>query len=99
MSDRPRHTCHWPGCTVEVEPQFWGCRTHWYRLPKPIRSDIWRHYRRGQEIDKDPSREYVAAAARARKWIYDHHPEAVPVALVQPLERLRQSLHARLGVR
>jgi hypothetical protein len=73
-----RHHCHWPGCTVEVVPQFWGCLTHWYTLPEPIRHDIWRHYRRGQEKNKNPSRAYIRAAQRARDWIYDHYPDALP---------------------
>lgn len=28
------HTCHWPGCTVEVDPKMWGCRRHWFMLPR-----------------------------------------------------------------
>ena len=77
------HTCHWPGCSVEVEPQFWGCKAHWYTLPKPIRQEIWRHYRKGQEITKDPSDAYIRAAQRAREWIYANHP---------PLQQLQLEL-------
>jgi hypothetical protein len=60
------HHCHWPGCDKEVPPKMWGCKTHWYMLPKSIRDKIWATYRPGQEITKDPSDEYMAAAAEAR---------------------------------
>lgn len=64
-----KHVCHWPGCDREVPAHVWGCRPHWFRLPKPIRNRIWATYRAGQEITKTPSREYVAAAQAARAWI------------------------------
>jgi len=73
------HTCHWPGCPVEVAPHFWGCRRHWFMLPPPIRCDIWLYYRKGQEVTKDPSDAYIRATARAREWIYDHYPDALPL--------------------
>ena len=68
------HTCHWPGCSVEVPPAMWGCKTHWFMLPKRIRQNIWAAYRKGQEITKDPSVEYIEAAKEARRWIYENHP-------------------------
>ena len=51
---------------------MWGCRKHWFALPPKIRSAIWRVYRPGQEIDKEPSLEYLAAATRAQEWIKGH---------------------------
>lgn len=63
------HTCHWPGCTVEVPPKMWGCKRHWFALPAAIRARIWKAYRPGQEVTKDPSAEYIAAAIAAREWI------------------------------
>lgn len=68
---RMRHTCHWPGCTKEVPPKRLMCRSHWKTLPSAIRSAVWDAYRPGQEIDKDPSREYVAAARAAQEWALD----------------------------
>jgi len=35
-----RHTCHWPGCNKEVPPAMWGCKTHWFSLPKRLRDRI-----------------------------------------------------------
>jgi len=41
------------------------CKPHWYMVPKPLRKEVWRTYRKGQEVTKDPSREYLAAAKAA----------------------------------
>lgn len=64
-----QHFCHWPGCSVEVPPHLWGCRSHWFALPIFIRSKISRLYRPGQEIDKRPSLAYLEAAQEALRWI------------------------------
>jgi hypothetical protein len=63
------HICHWPTCKVPVSPKMWGCRSHWFTLPKAIRDRIWDTYVPGQEIRKDPSKEYLAAALEADKWV------------------------------
>ena len=63
------HTCHWPGCPVEVPPKMWGCKTHWFMLPKKLRDWIWATYRPGQEITKDPSEDYMDAANAVQDWI------------------------------
>lgn len=66
------HTCHWPGCNKQVPPAMWGCYTHWKRLPKTLRDEIWRAYEPGQEITMSPSREYVIVARRVQDWITEH---------------------------
>lgn len=63
------HHCHWTGCKAKVPPAMWGCRKHWYALPKPIRDEIWRTFRPGQENAKNPSAAYVRAARAAQEWI------------------------------
>ncbi len=65
---RRSHTCHWPGCTLNVEPRLWGCKRHWFQLPKSIRDRIWKEYTYGQEIYKTPTPEYLAAAGEAIEW-------------------------------
>lgn len=70
----PVHTCHWPGCTVPVEPRRWGCRMHWFALPKHLRDRIWQTYRPGQEVTKDPSDDYLEAAAAVQEWIRNRTP-------------------------
>lgn len=47
---------------------MWGCKRHWMRLPKAIRDAIWAAYRPGQEIDKQPSADYMAAAEWAENY-------------------------------
>lgn len=59
------HHCHAIGCEVEIPPAMLMCRGHWFAVPKPLRKEVWRLYRRGQEVTKDPSPEYLAAAHAA----------------------------------
>lgn len=63
------HHCHWPNCSVEVPPAMWGCRKHWYTLPKFLRDKVWAAYVPGQEITKTPSEEYLAVADEVQVWI------------------------------
>lgn len=56
------HHCHAMGCEAKVAPKLHMCRKHWYMVPLEVRSLIWKHYRPGQEIDKNPSVEYMATA-------------------------------------
>jgi hypothetical protein len=48
---------------------MWGCREHWFKLPKSLRDQVWKEYRPGQEIDKRPSMRYLAVAALVQGWI------------------------------
>ena len=64
-----RHACHWPGCTKQVPPAMWGCKAHWFALPKPLRDNIWAAYRPGQEETLTPSAAYIAAASEVQAWI------------------------------
>ena len=64
-----KHTCHWPGCPKEVPPAMWGCKPHWFALPKHLRDRIWATYRPGQEITKTPSPAYLEAAREIQAWI------------------------------
>ena len=64
-----RHTCHWPGCRVNVPPKLWGCEAHWFSLPVRLRAQIWDTYRSGQEVDKRPSDAYLNVAKEVQSWI------------------------------
>lgn len=66
------HHCHWPGCNKQVPPAMWGCKAHWFKLPKYLRDKIWKTYRPGQEITMTPSREYLQAAEEVQQWIKDN---------------------------
>ena len=59
------HECHAHGCTKQVPPALFMCKQHWFALRKPLRDAIWREYRPGQEVDKQPSARYVAVQRRA----------------------------------
>lgn len=60
--------CQWPGCTLNVAPRFWGCKRHWFQLPKPLRDRLWNSYVSGQFIYKQASEDYLAAADDAHWW-------------------------------
>lgn len=62
------HTCHWPGCGKAVPTKLWGCKPHWFQLPKKIRDLIQATYVPGQEVRKDPNPEYLDAALMARQF-------------------------------
>ncbi|WP_428419236.1 hypothetical protein [Methylibium sp.] len=70
-----KHTCHWPGCNAHVPPAMWGCKAHWFKLPKALRDRIWATYRPGQEITKTPSAAYLAAARDVLDWIRQQEPQ------------------------
>ena len=65
----PAHTCHATGCKTPVPPRMFMCGRDWYRLPKAMRDAIWDAYVPGQEIRKDPSRAYLAAARAAVRYL------------------------------
>jgi hypothetical protein len=66
------HHCHWPDCGKKVPPALWGCKTHWFKLPKVLRDKIWSAYEPGQEADGTPSKEYLTVATEVQKWIAEH---------------------------
>lgn len=56
------HHCHAVDCPVEVPPRMHMCSKHWAMVPHPVQGLIYKHYRKGQEIDKKPSTEYICTA-------------------------------------
>lgn len=48
---------------------MWGCKAHWFALPRELRNKIWRAYRPGQERDMQPSAAYLAVALEVQQWI------------------------------
>ena len=75
------HTCHWPGCDLQVAPALWGCKRHWYMLPIHIRKRIWATYKIGQERgDARVSSAYVAVAREAEEFARNYgHAVTRPV--------------------
>ena len=68
-----RHTCHWPDCEVQVPPAMWGCKAHWFKLPKSLRDKVWLAYSPGQEQRMDPSDDYLSVAQEVQDWIKANH--------------------------
>ena len=48
---------------------MWGCRPHWYKSPKTLRAKVWATYVPGQEVNKNPSAEYVEVGRTSRVWV------------------------------
>ena len=51
---------------------MWGCKKHWFKLPRGLRAKIWATYRPGQEITKTPSAAYLKAADEVEKWCLEN---------------------------
>jgi hypothetical protein len=54
---------------------MWGCREHWFILPKRLRDRIWWAYEPGQEDRMDPSEDYMAVAQEIQDWIARRWPD------------------------
>lgn len=59
------HSCHAEGCTKLVPPRLLMCGRHWNMVPRLQQARVWATYRRGQEVTKDPSPEYLVAMREA----------------------------------
>jgi hypothetical protein len=59
---------------MPVAPRLWGCRKHWYMLPKKLRDAIWNAYVPRQEITKTPSPAYIQVAREVQEWIVANFP-------------------------
>lgn len=60
-----KHHCHARGCPVEVPPKMLMCKRHWFMVPPALRQAVWDTYSPGQEIRRDPTEAYLAAADAA----------------------------------
>ena len=96
MRELQEHACHAHGCSVQVPPELFMCRRHWYSLRKPLRVAIWREYRPGQEISKDPSPRYLAVQrlAIAEVAFKSHDEGAARIAAPYLLESERWRRYA-----
>ncbi len=59
------HKCHARDCGVAVPPEMLMCRRHWRMVPRKVQLAVWRHFRPGQEVEKDPSEAWHRAADAA----------------------------------
>ena len=91
-NDLSKRPCSWPGCDKLVDRRMWGCTSHWFKLPTAIRKRIWETFRPGQELDGNPSVEYLDAFRNAHTWIVSSLKPMSDHANPPELQRL-----ARLG--
>lgn len=56
------HTCHALDCTDAIAPRLFMCRRHWRMVPRLLQKELWKQYRPGQEVDKQPSAQYLLIA-------------------------------------
>lgn len=59
------HVCHARRCQRKVPPRLFMCRQHWHLVPSELQRQVWKHYRPGQEIDKNPTDDYLLVSRRA----------------------------------
>ena len=51
---------------------MWGCKPHWFALPKRLRDKVWAAYRPGQEETMAVSNAYFAVADEVQEWIREN---------------------------
>ncbi len=81
------HHCHATACSVEVPPEMFMCRKHWFSLPKTLRTRIWSTYREGQCDDINPSNAYCQAAKDSVTFIANKEGKQPDVRLYDMLMR------------
>jgi len=65
LKDRKmKNTCHANNCKYPIKPSLFMCRKHWNMVNKELKMELYKHYRKGQEIDKEPSEAYVSTARK-----------------------------------
>ena len=75
------HHCHAVDCEESVPPKMHMCLKHWRMVPKAVQDLIWKHYRSGQEIDKQPSIDYIATAFVSVSCVALKDGKPVPVQI------------------
>lgn len=85
------HVCHAVGCNVAVPPRMFMCSPHWYKLPKVYQNVIWHYYRPGQEIDKEPSLDYIAVAFAGIACVAIQEGRTPPRFVPAPIENAQSA--------
>lgn len=80
------HTCHATACAKEVPPEMFMCRTHWFSLPKFMRTRIWLTYRDGQCDDWQITHDYANAARDAVRFIADREGKVADTSVYDMLD-------------
>lgn len=59
------HVCPAPRCTKRVGTERLTCPSHWYAIPKPLRSAIWRAWDGGAGAGTPEHQAAITAAIRS----------------------------------
>ena len=97
-----RHHCHAIGCEVTTAPKFLMCGRHWRLVPKLLQRDVWNTYENGQEIKKNPSREWMQAADTAINYVAELERKKEKVmekeSILKSLVRARDEITAAINL-
>lgn len=77
------HHCHAKGCEKVVPERMLMCKRHWGMVPKTLQKQVWATYRAGQEVTKDPSPEYLAAAQAAIAAVQKAESSKLPKSTIK----------------
>lgn len=66
------HKCHACECEVEVPPNKLFCSVHWRLTPTRLQRQIYRYYRPGQEILKNPTFQYLMTMQLCIAYVAKH---------------------------
>lgn len=58
------HRCPATGCRAQVPGDLLACSNHWFSLPRPLRSAVWRAWRGGAGAGTEAHDKAVADAVR-----------------------------------
>ncbi len=75
MTNTNVHLCHARNCTIPVPPRMLMCLAHWRKVPLLLQRKVWRYYRPGQEVDKQPSAEYLAVMKEAIQAVWEREQQ------------------------
>lgn len=56
------HKCPGPGCHQEIPYEMLACPRHWYQVPKPLRTAVWRTWDNGAGAGTDAHTAAITAA-------------------------------------
>ena len=63
------HICPGPGCEQEVPSHMLACSRHWYQVPKPIRTAVYRAWADGAGAGSGEHMAAMDAAVRTMRPI------------------------------
>lgn len=104
---RPTVTCAANGCGIAVKRGMLMCKGHWFSLPKPLRDNVWRTWRRAfnaeYRVGIDPETRlrdiaaYREAVRAARDYLDGVPPTPAPAMATDAIAEDGSTLRFREG--